>query len=115
MPLVVVAETSVTACMETTLAACMPACLTQDASTPSAGRLPEPGRCPTPQDPDSICPFTNSSKKLNLPAQTIEDVDVYDAKSSLIVVGNDNNFPYSSSRRVGKADDNELLVLEVGA
>jgi len=64
-------------------------------------------------DPDSICPFTNSSKKLNLPAQTIEDVDVYDAKSSLIVVGNDDNFPYSSSRRVGKADDNELLVLEV--
>ena len=41
-------------------------------------------------------------------------MDVYDAKSNTIITSNDNNFPYSSSRRAGKADDNELLVLEVG-
>ena len=66
------------------------------------------------QDPEAICPLTSSSKKLNFPAQTIEDVDVYDSRSNLIVVGNDNNFPYSSSRKAGKADENEMLVLEVG-
>ena len=32
-----------------------------------------------------------------------------------IVVGNDNNLPFSSSREPNKADDNELVLLEVGA
>jgi hypothetical protein len=45
--------------------------------------------------------------------QCVEDVDVYDAKTNTIITSNDNNFPYSSSRRAGKADDNELLILEV--
>jgi hypothetical protein len=31
-----------------------------------------------------------------------------------IVVGNDNNLPFSSSREPHKADDNELVLLEVG-
>jgi G3E family GTPase len=31
-----------------------------------------------------------------------------------IVVGNDNNLPFSSSRDPNKADDNELVLLEVG-
>jgi hypothetical protein len=31
-----------------------------------------------------------------------------------IVVGNDNNLPFSSSRDPNKADDNELILLEVG-
>ena len=31
-----------------------------------------------------------------------------------IVVGNDNNLPFSSSREPNKADDNELILLEVG-
>ena len=32
-----------------------------------------------------------------------------------IVVVNDNNFPYSSGRRIGKPDDNELTLLDIGA
>ena len=31
-----------------------------------------------------------------------------------IVVGNDNNLPFSSSRLPNQADDNELVLLEVG-
>ncbi len=30
-----------------------------------------------------------------------------------IVVGNDNNLPFSSSRDPGKADDNEFVLLNV--
>ncbi len=30
-----------------------------------------------------------------------------------IVVGNDNNLPFSSSRDPNKADDNELMLLDV--
>ena len=49
---------------------------------------------------------------LTFPFFTIENVDVVDA--SHIVVGNDNNLPFSSSREPNKADDNELVLLEVG-
>lgn len=45
------------------------------------------------------------------PFVTIEDVDVVDATH--IIVGNDNNLPYSSGRTLGKQDDNELILLEV--
>ncbi len=38
-------------------------------------------------------------------------MDVVDG--SHIVVGNDNNLPFSSSREPNKADDNELILLEV--
>jgi len=47
-----------------------------------------------------------------MPFVTIENVDVVDAKH--IVVGNDNNLPYSAGRAVDKADDNEFVLLEVG-
>jgi hypothetical protein len=50
--------------------------------------------------------------KLAFPFFTIENVDVVDATH--IVVGNDNNLPFSSSREPNKADDNELILLEVG-
>ena len=30
-----------------------------------------------------------------------------------IVVGNDNNYPFSSSREPNQQDDNELVLLEV--
>ncbi len=50
---------------------------------------------------------------LTFPFFTIENVDVVDARH--IVVGNDNNLPFSSSREPNKADDNELILLEVGA
>ena len=50
---------------------------------------------------------------LTFPFFTIENVDIVDANH--IVVGNDNNLPFSSSREPNKADDNELILLEVGA
>ena len=55
-------------------------------------------------------PLTNGV--LTFPFFTIENVDVVDANH--IVVGNDNNLPFSSSRDPAKADDNELVLLEVG-
>jgi len=48
---------------------------------------------------------------LTFPFFTIENVDVVDDKH--IVVGNDNNLPFSSSRDPNKADDNELVLLQV--
>ena len=45
------------------------------------------------------------------PFFTIENVDVVDDKH--IVVGNDNNYPFSSSREPNQQDDNELILLEV--
>jgi hypothetical protein len=32
-----------------------------------------------------------------------------------IVVVNDNNFPYSSGRTIGKPDDNEITLLNIKA
>jgi hypothetical protein len=55
-------------------------------------------------------PLTNGV--LTFPFFTIENVDIVDANH--IVVGNDNNLPFSSSREPNKADDNELILLEVG-
>ena len=49
---------------------------------------------------------------LTFPFFTIENVDVVDATH--IIVGNDNNLPFSSSRDPNKADDNEFILLEVG-
>jgi hypothetical protein len=47
----------------------------------------------------------------DMPFVTIENVDVIDA--SHIIVGNDNNLPFSAGRAVDKADDDEFVVLEV--
>jgi hypothetical protein len=49
---------------------------------------------------------------LTFPFFTIENVDRVDANH--IIVGNDNNLPFSSSRDPNKADDNEFVLLEVG-
>ena len=46
------------------------------------------------------------------PFFTIENVDVIDDHH--IIVGNDNNLPFSSSRQPNQADDNELVILFVG-
>jgi len=61
-------------------------------------------------------PNKNARKPLNdgvltFPFFTIENVDVVD--ESHIVVGNDNNLPFSTSREPNKADDNERVLLEV--
>lgn len=63
------------------------------------------------QDPERIArkPLTNGV--LAMPFQTIENVDRVD--ETHIVVGNDNNLPFSASRDPNRADDNEFLLLEV--
>jgi hypothetical protein len=48
----------------------------------------------------------------DMPFVTIENVDRVDATH--IIVGNDNNLPFSSGRALGKADDDEFVILEVG-
>lgn len=48
-----------------------------------------------------------------LPHLGPEGLTVVDARH--IVVVNDNNFPYSSGRQIGKPDDNELTLLDIGA
>jgi hypothetical protein len=50
-------------------------------------------------------------QRLTFPFFTIENVDVVDATH--IIVGNDNNLPYSSGRQLGKSDDNEFVLLDV--
>jgi hypothetical protein len=50
-------------------------------------------------------------RKLTFPFFTIENVDLVDADH--IIVGNDNNLPFSSGRALGKSDDNELVLLKV--
>lgn len=50
-------------------------------------------------------------QRLTFPFFTIENVDVVDATH--IIVGNDNNLPFSSGRALGKSDDNEFVLLEV--
>ncbi len=47
----------------------------------------------------------------DMPFLTIENVDLIDGER--IVVGNDNNLPFSAGRALNKADDNEFVVLNV--
>ena len=62
-------------------------------------------------DPQKLARKPLVNGVLSFPFFTIENVDVVD--DSHIVVGNDNNLPFSSSRDPNKADDNELVLLEV--
>ena len=62
-------------------------------------------------DPHKLSRKPRVDGVLTFPFFTIENVDVVDA--SHIVVGNDNNLPFSSSREPNQADDNELILLEV--
>ncbi|SFV06880.1 Uncharacterized conserved protein [Methylobacterium sp. 174MFSha1.1] len=55
-------------------------------------------------------PLTDGA--LALPFFTIENVDKVD--DTHIIVGNDNNLPFSASRDPHKVDDNEFVLLEVG-
>lgn len=63
-------------------------------------------------DPDKKAKKALNGGVLTFPFFTIENVDVVDGKH--IIVGNDNNLPFSSSREPQKADDNEFVLLEVG-
>ncbi|AIA74303.1 hypothetical protein FF32_05430 [Halomonas campaniensis] len=63
------------------------------------------------QDPDGIAPRGTINGTFNFPFVTIENVDRVD--ESTIVVANDNNYPFSIGRQQGRADDNELILLNV--
>lgn len=63
-------------------------------------------------DPNKLARKRLNNGVLTFPFFTIENVDIVDARH--IVVGNDNNLPFSSSRDPNKADDNELVLLEAG-
>jgi hypothetical protein len=64
------------------------------------------------QDPDKLARKALNNGVLTFPFFTIENVDMVDATH--IIVGNDNNLPFSSSREPNRADDNEFVLLEVG-
>ena len=63
-------------------------------------------------DPSKLARQGGKDGKLGFPFFTIENVDVIDADH--IIVGNDNNLPFSSGRALGKSDDNEMVILKVG-
>lgn len=63
------------------------------------------------QDPKKLVRQGGKDGKLSFPFITIENVDVVDATH--IVVGNDNNFPYSAGRALDRNDDNEFVLLSV--
>lgn len=62
-------------------------------------------------DPDSKKRQGGGDGFYDMPFVTIENVDLVD--DSHIVVGNDNNLPFSAGRAIDKADDNEFVLLEV--
>ncbi len=62
-------------------------------------------------DPNNLARKPKVDGKLTFPFFTIENVDIVDAEH--IIVGNDNNLPFSSSRDPNKADDNEFVLLHV--
>jgi hypothetical protein len=63
-------------------------------------------------DPKKLSHKPLSGGVFKFPFFTIENVDIVDGRH--IIVGNDNNLPFSSSREPNKADDNELILLDVG-
>ena len=64
------------------------------------------------QDPEGLArQGQREDGRFTFPFVTIEDVDRVD--ESHIIVGNDNNFPFSVGRALGARDDNELILLEV--
>ncbi|ATU92444.1 esterase-like activity of phytase family protein [Phyllobacterium zundukense] len=63
-------------------------------------------------DPDNKARQGGGEGFYDIPFVTIENVDIVD--DSHIIVGNDNNLPFSAGRAVDKADDDEFVILEVG-
>ncbi|WP_284776651.1 esterase-like activity of phytase family protein [Agrobacterium sp. lyk4-40-TYG-31] len=62
-------------------------------------------------DPDKKAKQGSANGIYTMPFVTIENVDKVDATH--IIVGNDNNLPFSAGRALDKADDNEFVLLEV--
>ena len=63
------------------------------------------------KDPNGVAKRGSKDGVFKFPFVTIEDVDVVDGEH--IVVGNDNNLPYSAGRKPNVQDDNELILLRV--
>ncbi len=64
------------------------------------------------KDPDNKKRQGGGDGFYDMPFVTIENVDVVD--DTHIIVGNDNNLPFSAGRSLNKVDDNEFVLLEVG-
>ncbi len=62
-------------------------------------------------DPEGHARQGGADGRFTFPFVTIEDVDIVDADH--IIVGNDNNLPFSAGRLPRKQDDNELILLNV--
>lgn len=62
-------------------------------------------------DPDNARRQGGGDGFYDMPFVTIENVDRVDAAH--IIVGNDNNLPFSAGRALDRADDNEFVLLEV--
>ncbi|WP_424933561.1 esterase-like activity of phytase family protein [Amaricoccus macauensis] len=63
------------------------------------------------QDPEGIArQGKRDDGRFTFPFVTIENVDMVDERH--IIVGNDNNFPFSSGRALGQRDDNEIILLK---
>lgn len=62
-------------------------------------------------DPDNKKRQGGGEGFYDMPFNTIENVDLVD--DTHIVVGDDNNLPFSAGRSLDKADDNEFVLLEV--
>lgn len=63
-------------------------------------------------DPDNKKRQGGGDGFYDMPFLTIENVDRVD--ETHIVVGNDNNLPFSAGRFIDKADDNEFVLIEAG-
>lgn len=63
------------------------------------------------KDPDNKKRAGGGEGFYDMPFVTIENVDVIDGER--IIVGNDNNLPFSAGRALDKADDNEFVVINV--
>ncbi|PWE58337.1 glycerophosphodiester phosphodiesterase [Metarhizobium album] len=64
------------------------------------------------EDPDNKKQAGSQAGIYDMPFVTIENVDRVDATH--IIIGNDNNLPFSAGRAVDKADNNEFSLLEAG-
>ncbi len=64
-------------------------------------------------DPKHLARYGSKNGEFGLPHLGPEGLAIVDREH--IVLVNDNNFPYSSGRKIGKPDDNEITLLNVKA
>lgn len=62
-------------------------------------------------DPRDVAADGRAKTVFTFPFTTIEDVLVLDNNRLLVI--NDNNFPFSSGRTFGAADNNEFIAIHV--